>query len=32
VPKDVPTTEQPTTEEVSLIRRAIDPNRILLVA
>jgi glutaconate CoA-transferase subunit B len=30
--KEVPTTEPPTTEHVGLIRREIDPNRILLVA
>jgi glutaconate CoA-transferase, subunit B len=32
VPKDIPETEPPTPEQVRLIRQAIDPNRILLVA
>ena len=32
IPKDVPATEPPTTDQVRLIRQEIDPNRILLVA
>lgn len=32
IPKELPTTEPPTTEQVRLIRQEIDPNRILLVA
>jgi glutaconate CoA-transferase subunit B len=32
VPNSVPATEAPTVEQVRLIREAIDPNRILLVA
>lgn len=32
IPKEIPATEPPTTEQVRLIRQEIDPNRILLVA
>jgi glutaconate CoA-transferase subunit B len=32
VPKEVPPTEPPTTDQIRLIRQEIDPNRILLVA
>jgi glutaconate CoA-transferase, subunit B len=32
IPKDVPSTERPTTDQVRRIRQEIDPNRILLVA
>ncbi|HSB72950.1 MAG TPA: CoA-transferase [Candidatus Methylomirabilis sp.] len=32
IPKEVPATEPPTTDHVRLIRQAIDPNHILLVA
>jgi glutaconate CoA-transferase subunit B len=32
IPKELPATEPPTTEQVRLIRQEIDPNRILLVA
>ena len=32
VPKEISETERPTTEQVQLIRQAIDPHHILLVA
>jgi glutaconate CoA-transferase subunit B len=32
VPEQIPTTEEPTTDQVRLIRQEIDPNAILLVA
>jgi glutaconate CoA-transferase subunit B len=32
VPRDIPETEPPSTDQVRLIREAIDPHHILLVA